>query len=196
MNTNERVLENQVDLEKIWLRVATDIKIRKFENLVDIPEFHDLPNQLQNQLKNEMSNLNNDYKIFHNEQKFTNLHAILFSKRKDKYLAIYEEKTPSVAVRTSLATLGFTAVFIFIWHQLFQTFQETQMQQLPLVSNSPNGTSTVSDLNHLLSLVLSIVPSLFGYSHLQRWFSTRDSAYNKLVEGCMLKKLDGISNSQ
>ncbi|CAF1435303.1 unnamed protein product [Adineta ricciae] len=188
MNTNERILSNQGDLQEIWLRVATDIKIRKFTNLNDIPEFHDLPNQLQNQLQNELLNFNNDYyKIFHNEQELKNFHTIIFSNEKEKYLAIYEEKTPSVAVRSSLTTLGFTVIFIFIWHQLFQIVNQSQTQQL---SNSNN------DLSNLLSLILGIVPSLFGYSHLQRWFSTRDSVYNKLIEGCMLKKLDGISNSQ
>ena len=195
MNTNKTVLANQRELEQIWTRVATDIKIRKFENLPDVSEFHGLPSELQNQLKNEVSNLTNDYKIFHNEQKLANHHAILFYKDKDKYLAIYEQEIPSAALRTSLSALGFSMVFIFIWHQLFKIFDETQMQQLPLANNGPNGLATGYDLSHLLSVILSFVPTVVGYSHLRTWFSTRDSTYNKLIEGCMLKKLDGISSS-
>ena len=195
MNTNETVLANQTELEQIWTRVATDIKIRKFENLPDVPEFHDLPSELQNQLNNEVSSLTNDYKIFRNEQKLTNHHAILFNKDKDKYLAIYEEKMPSTGLRTSLSALGLSMVFIFIWHQLFKYFDETQMRQFSSANNGPSGLATGSDLSHLLSLVLSFVPTVVGYSHLRTWFSTRDSAYNKLIEGCMLKKLDGISTS-
>jgi hypothetical protein len=197
MSTNERVLANQPDLEQIWLRVATDIKIRKFENLDNIPEFHELPNKLQNQLKSAVTGLNNDYKVFRDEQELPRFHAILFGKEKDKYLAIYEDKTPSTTLRSSFATLGLIGVFLFIWHHLFKIFNETQTQQLPLVvNNNSNDITMFSDWNNLLPIVLSIAPSLLAYPLLKRWFSTQDSAYNKLIEGCMLKKLNGISNSQ
>lgn len=196
MNNNERTTANQTDLQQIWLQVATDIKIRKIENLVDLPEFHHLPNQLQHQLQNDFSNLNHDYKIFHNEQELTHFHVMLFNKEKDRYLAIYQEKKPSVTVRSILSTLGFTAVFVFIWHQLFKIVNGTQAQQLPSTDNNSAGATTVPGLNDLLSLVIGLVPSLFTYPYIQNWFSTRDSVYNKLIEGCMLKKLDSISNFQ
>jgi hypothetical protein len=197
MSTNERLTANQPDLEQIWLQVATDIKIRKIQNLNDIPEFHELPNQLKDELKNAVIGLNDGHKPFHKEEGLICFHAILFIKEKEKYLAIYEEKKPSEQMRSSLATAGLFGVCLFIWHHLFKFFNETQTQQLPLVvNNNSNDITTLSDWNNLLSIVLSIAPSVFAYPLLKRWFSTQDSVYNKLIEGCMLKKLDGISNSQ
>ena len=38
---------NQKNFEDLWLRIGADIKIRRFQNLNDIPEFRQLPNQLQ-----------------------------------------------------------------------------------------------------------------------------------------------------
>lgn len=197
MTNNESVPTNQSDLEQIWLQIATDIKIRRFDNLGDLPEFQQLPNQLQNDLISATKELKNDYKMFHNEKGLTSFHVILYDKEKEKYAAIYEEKKPSEDIRSSLAAGGLLVVCLFIWHQLFKIINETQIRQLPLASiNNSNGITMFSDWSNSLSIILSIVPSLIAYPLLKRWFSTQDSAYNKLIEGCMLKKLYGISTPQ
>lgn len=191
----------QQDLEQIWLQIGTDIKIRRFGNLADVLEFHQLPNQLQSELKSGIIGLNNDYKVYHNEQNLGNFHAILFVKDEKKYLAIYEDKTPSQQVRASLTAIGFIGLCLFVWSQLSKTFDTIQttttnsQQPSSVLNDPPNNVNTSWNWGELLAKVSSIIPAALGYPLFRKWFSTRDSAYNKLIEGCMLRKLEDIYNS-
>ncbi|CAF4039499.1 unnamed protein product [Adineta steineri] len=192
--TNSLSINSEEYFQELWLCIATDIKIRKFENLNDIYEFHQLPNRLQNELQNEVIILNGDYKLFHNEQNFTHFHVILYVKDTEKYLAIFEDKTLSKNIRSLFSTIGLAVVCSLVWDRLefFVTTQTSNTGRRPplVVANSPNGITAPSGWINLLSTISSIMPLALTYPVFQRWFSTRDSAYNKLVKGCMLKKLE------
>ncbi|CAF0761600.1 unnamed protein product [Adineta steineri] len=197
--TNSLSINSEEYFQEMWLCIATDIKIRKFENLNDIYEYHQLPNRLQNELQNEIIILNGDYKLFHNEQNFTHFHAILYVKEKEKYLALFEDNTLSKNIRSLFSTIGLAVVCSLVWDRL-EFFVKTQTSNTgrrpPLVvANSPNGITAPPGWINLLLTISSIMPLALTYPVFQRWFSIRDSAYNKLVKGCMLKKLEGISNS-
>ncbi|CAF1135296.1 unnamed protein product [Adineta ricciae] len=104
--TNLRGYFDQQDLQKTWMNIATDIKIRKYDQLDNIPEFRQLPNDFQNQIRSETIPLNGDYKFFDNQQYLDRFYAMLAIKQKEKYLAFYQEKKPSVNTQILLTGIG------------------------------------------------------------------------------------------
>ncbi|CAF1414830.1 unnamed protein product [Adineta steineri] len=193
---------NQTDFEQIWLQIATDIKVRKVENLDDIPEFHQLPDQLQNQLKNEIATLNNECKIFHDEQGLKNFHVILFPKDKENYLAIYEEQTQIQQMRAIANSVGLTKVYQCLLNFISKDSDQEQTptndhqeQSQSVEENDLNSTES-SRWPNVLREVPKINPWHYIPSFLQKSSSTSELPYNKLIEICMLRKLESISNTK
>lgn len=202
----EQNVSNSYDREdfvNLWLRIGADIKIRQFQNINDIPEFHQLPNQLQTDLNNKMISINNDSEVSHRYEHFKNFHAILSIKNKQKYLAIYRDTKPSMYMRTLISSIEIGGVF-FIW-TLFKNFStlpgSNPSSRQPFLTDS-NSTDFIAEyrtpLSGWYSMVSSlsiIIPLSLLYILFRKWFSTPDSIHNNLIRACLLKKLEIISNT-
>ncbi|CAF1435351.1 unnamed protein product [Adineta ricciae] len=196
------VSSNQTDFEQIWLSIATDIIIRKFENLDDILEFHQLSDHLQNELKDTVISLNNNYKIFYDEQELKNFHVILYFKDKEKYLAIFEEQTQSQQIRTIINSMGLMSFYQYLSKFISKDSEQRQTldndheeQSQPIEQNNSNNTES-SSCSKFFGKVPNINIRQYIPTFSRESSSTSTSSYNKLVENCMLRKLEGISNTK
>lgn len=193
--TNLRGYFNQQDFQKTWSDIVTDVKIRKFDNLYNVPEFRELPNQLQNEMRNETIPLNGDYKFFDNQQYFDRFYAILLTKQKEKYLALYQEKKPSVNTQALLTGIGIGSIF-FLWN-IFKYLGETQKLTTNKSSYQMTTFSRMSSYtsNHYLMVILTVVSPIAAYFLTRTWLSNSDLRHKQLVHACVLKKLESIANS-
>jgi hypothetical protein len=198
MNNNQiRALRGYFDREdfkKTWLGIASDIKIRKFDNLNNIPEFRELPNEFQNQMRNRIP-LNDDSEILDHPQYFNRFYAILLTKQKEKYLALYQEKKPSVNTQALLTGIGIGSIF-FLWN-IFKYLEETQKLTTNKTSYQMTTFNRMASYtsNHYLMVILAFVSPIAAYFLTRTWLSDSDLRHKQLVHACVLKKLESITNS-
>lgn len=193
--TNLRGYFDRQDFQKTWMNIATDIKIRKYDQLDNIPEFRQLPHNFQNQLRAETIPLNGDYKFIDNQQYLDRFHAILAIKEKEKYLALYQEKKPSVNTQALLTGIGIGGLF-FIWH-IFKYLEDTNrltanqsLHQMTTVNRIVSYTS-----KHYLATILTVLSPIAAYFLTRKWLFDSDLRHKQLVHACVLKKLESIAKS-
>ncbi|CAF1435321.1 unnamed protein product [Adineta ricciae] len=194
--TNLRDCFQQKDFQTNWMNIATDIKIRKYDQLNNIPEFRQLPNQFQNQIQNEVIPLNGNYKFFSNQQYFNRFYAILSTKEKEKYLALYQEKKSSVNTQAFLTGIGIGSLFL-IWN-ILKYFQDTQ--QSTTTNKSSYQITTFNRLvsytsKHSFMVILTVLSPIAAYFLTQKWLLNNDLRHKQLVHACVLKKLESIVKS-
>ncbi|CAF1253262.1 unnamed protein product [Adineta steineri] len=194
--TNLRGYFDQQDFRKTWTNIAMDIKIRKYDQLDNIPEFRQLPDQFQNQMRGETIPLNGDYTFFYNQQYFSRFCAILSIEQKEKYLALYQEKKPSVNTQALLTGIGIGSLF-FIWN-IFKYLEDAQ--KLPTTNKSSNQMTTFNRLvsytsKNYFTVILTVLSPIAAYFLTRIWLSNSDLRHKQLVHACMLKKLESIANS-
>ncbi|CAF1542912.1 unnamed protein product [Adineta ricciae] len=193
--TNLRGYFDQPDLQKTWMNIATDIKIRKYDQLDNIPEFRQLPNDFQNQMRSETIPLNGDYKFFDNQQYLDRFYAMLAIKQKEKYLAFYQEKKPSVNTQILLTSIGIGSL-CFIWH-IFKYLEDTHKLT---ASQNLNQMTTVNRLvsytsKHYFTMILTVLSPIAVYFLTRKWIFDSDIRHKQLVHACVLKKLESIAKT-
>ncbi|CAF1482784.1 unnamed protein product [Adineta ricciae] len=202
-NPSDPILpSSQEDCEQIWLSIATDIQIRKFENLDDIPEFHQLSDELQKTLKSELTTLNNQHKMFYDEQELKNFHVILYVKDKENYLAIYEEQTQSQQIRAIVKRMRLAELYQCLLNSIHKdpdqdqtSNNDHQEQSQPIEKNNSNSTG-LSRWRNFLSRVPNTNVQDYMPSFLQQSTSTSELRRNELIETCMVRKLESILNAK
>jgi hypothetical protein len=192
------------DFKHLWLRIATHIKIRKSDQLDHLREFLNLPNELQDEIKNKMNTIQNDYNIFSNEKYISNSHVILSTNEKEQWIAIFQDSRPSINLITLFIRIGIgIGTIFFIWNVLKYlnyiqepTYDNNLQSQIHNSSKSINIFDNVASYiwNNFFGMIVSTLPLILALYANQNWLSSRDIKYSKLVEACMLKKLESVSN--
>ena len=169
------ILYGSEGFDQLRWRIVTDIRIRKFDRLNNVPEFYELPIELQNEIRTVIENIN-DYRVFRSEQYSNKSHAILFTNDNEKWMAIFQEKRLSINTRALFVSILICGLF-YIW----------QVVKLR-TSNTSKGIISYLESN-LFQMALIIMTLALAFYLSRKWLSTRDSKYNALVEACMLEKL-------
>jgi hypothetical protein len=178
---NLRLFYGYEDFDHLWRRIVTNIKISRFIHLNQVSGFHKLPNKLQNEITNEVEKTN-DYKTFSSEQYFNNSYVILFTKENVKWIAIFQEKILSKNIQASIISILIASLFYIM----------NALNKLTASNNSKDVQSYVAHNLFEIGLIILSLAVVFYFS--QKWLTARESKYNGLIEACMLKKLQTLTN--
>lgn len=177
---------NMGDFKEIWARIAADIKVRKYAKLKDIPEFKQMPSEIQEEVDffNKSSRFN--YETFHDKGfLYSTAHVILIDAGDENWIGMFRYYYATGIGKILGMILG-TGVLISGVYYFINVAPQLVTSIIGYISKN---YEKIQDAIVTYAGSLLTVTALYTFC---KWLTNDYSPFNMLIAACILKKLDGI----
>jgi hypothetical protein len=181
-----RFLYDREDFRQVWLQVATEIKIRTYDKLNDIPEFDVLPSGVQNKIKCFAKGVKFNYETFYDEGNvYSAAYVVLIIQENQNWLGMFPYHYATTLSKAVMSLFGCGVLVGGVYY--FCSAAPKYLQ--PLIDFiSKNSEKVLAGLAGLASQLFTKE----ALTSFMKWLTNDNSAWNFLVAACILRKLQGV----
>ncbi|CAF1253244.1 unnamed protein product [Adineta steineri] len=176
-------LYDRDDFKEVWLRVATDIKIRTYENLNDLPEVQNLSSKVQQQIHSAANRVQFNYETIIDEGMFYNTaYVVLFDQNKENWMGMYQYNYATTLSKGLAVALGLGVCVGGVYY-----FCAAAPQHVSTLIGFIS--SNYASLQNWIIRVAGTIFSIATYKAFLNWLTNEHSEWKMLVAACILKKI-------
>ncbi|CAF1435336.1 unnamed protein product [Adineta ricciae] len=177
------VLYDRDDFKQVWRQVSTDITIRAYQNLGDLPEIRNLPLKIQEQIYSAENNQRFNYETIIDEGIFYNTaYVVVLDPNKEKWMGIYKYNYATTLSKGLALTLGGGVCIGGIYY--FCALAPAHVESLiGFIS---------ANYKALFDAIIKVAGTTFSaatFLAFRKWLTDEQSYWKMLVAACILKKM-------
>ena len=178
------------DFAEVWLKVAGDIKIRKYKNLQDLSEIQSLPSNVQSKVCAVAINEKFNYETVVDEGTLYNTaYVVVFDEKgHENWMGMYQYNYATTLTKAVSSALGLGVCIGGVYYFVGVA---------PLHANTLIGYIS-QNYKNLQDWIIQMAGSLFSaatYVAFQKWLMNEHSEWKILVAACILKKMESVRYS-
>lgn len=174
------------DFKQVWRSVSSDIKIRTYQKLSDLPEIQKLPSSVQTQIYSAASNVSFNYETIVDEGTLYNTaYVVLFDQKKENWMGIYQYNYATSLSKGLAILLGLGVCIGGIYY-----FSTAAAQHVSSVIGFIS--ENYAWLQNAIVKYAGTIFSLATFYAFKNWLLNEHSEWKMLVAACILKKIQTI----